>query len=171
MWSPGGGKRGRGGTDSQWRCLQGKLIFRQKNSKKDFTVAAAPYVSITSRWNPISSVPWKDLSGKDVKYRGERLVKKQDLVQLHKNGTHGWCKITSRSKDYNKKRRDFYWQTRNTDYVQWKKKKELSLVQHRLCFIYTHIYCIYTTSLNLSTIDPWAHTISPLQIQYISTEA
>ena len=133
-------------TDSQWRCLWGKLIFRQKNSKKDFTVAAAPYVSITSRWNPISSVPWKDLSGKDVKYRSERLVKKQDLVQLHKNETHGWCKITRRSKDYNKERKDFYRQTRNSDLCSTK-KKELSSIQHRLCFIYTHTYTVYIQPL------------------------
>lgn len=36
-------------------------------------------------WNPISSVPWKDMSEKDVKHES-------------KNETHGWCKTTVKLK-------------------------------------------------------------------------
>lgn len=49
-------------------------------------------------WNPISSVPWKDMSEKDVKHESERLVRQHDGVQLSKNETHGWCKTTVKLK-------------------------------------------------------------------------
>lgn len=49
-------------------------------------------------WNPISSVPWKDMSEKVVKHKSERLARQCDGVQHSKNETHGWCKTTVKVK-------------------------------------------------------------------------
>ena len=105
--------------------MRGKIIFRQKNHKKDFTVAVAAGVSIGRCVKPSKQCPMKGLVRKrHVKHRSERLVRKQDVVPLNKNRTRGWCIGTVEVETRMKKGRRFTGKLEILAYVQFKKKKK-----------------------------------------------